>query len=228
MSTSLVKRRSYRRRTERSICRKKTGKKCMRLKGCKQTRKTMKRKSYCRKLKKHVVTGGGENALTPEEQKNKDAVLEKLQKIAKDYDTAAAAKDKEARQKVSTKYDYEEEEEEEQNIPLPFSGLMAKFDSPNKDHQAITNKYNLYTSKVSTPKVSTQSDTIVTTHKIHLSITPKKSSPVRYIIYLHPNSYSVKQAYINWGGVVYEYCNECNNNPMYFVPTPTPDPNPSK
>ena len=60
MTTSLEKRRSYRRRTARSICRKKTGKKCLRVKGCKQTRKTMKRKSYCRKLKKHVVMRGGD------------------------------------------------------------------------------------------------------------------------------------------------------------------------
>jgi hypothetical protein len=58
MTTSLEKRRSYRRRTMLSICRKKTGKKCLRVKGCKPTRKTMKRKSYCRKSKKHVVTGG--------------------------------------------------------------------------------------------------------------------------------------------------------------------------
>ena len=59
MTTTLEKRRSYRRRTMRSICRKKTGKKCLRVKGCKPTRKTMKRKSYCRKSKKHVVRGGG-------------------------------------------------------------------------------------------------------------------------------------------------------------------------
>jgi hypothetical protein len=59
MSPSLAKRRSYRRRTMRSICRKKTGKKCLRVNGCKPTRKTMKRKSYCRKSKKHIVTGGG-------------------------------------------------------------------------------------------------------------------------------------------------------------------------
>jgi len=61
MPTSLEKRRSYRRRTARSLCRKKEGKKCLRLKGCKPTRKTMKRKSYCRKSKKHVVKGGGED-----------------------------------------------------------------------------------------------------------------------------------------------------------------------
>ena len=58
MPTTLKKRRTYRRRTARSLCRKKDGKKCLHVKGCKQTKKTMKRKSYLRKSKKHMVKGG--------------------------------------------------------------------------------------------------------------------------------------------------------------------------
>jgi hypothetical protein len=83
MTTSLEKRRSYRRRTMNSMCRKKTGKKCLRVKGCKQTRKTMKRKSYCRKSKKHVVMMGG----TTEQKKedNAKAVLDILKYIANEY-----------------------------------------------------------------------------------------------------------------------------------------------
>jgi hypothetical protein len=66
MPTTLEKRRTYRRRTARSLCRKRDGKKCLRVKGCKQTKKTMKRKSYCRKSKKHVVKGGDDPETTVE------------------------------------------------------------------------------------------------------------------------------------------------------------------
>jgi hypothetical protein len=63
---SLAKIQKYRSRTARSMCRKKTEKKCARVKGCKMTRKTMKRKSYCRKSRRHLVggakvVGGGDN-----------------------------------------------------------------------------------------------------------------------------------------------------------------------
>jgi hypothetical protein len=61
----------------RSICRKKTGKKCLRVKGCKQTIKTMKRKSYCRKSKKHIVTGGDIEEYF-EENKNKTFYDDKI------------------------------------------------------------------------------------------------------------------------------------------------------
>jgi hypothetical protein len=54
---SLAKIQKYRSRTARSMCRKKTEKKCARVKGCKMTRKTMKRKSYCRKSRRHLVGG---------------------------------------------------------------------------------------------------------------------------------------------------------------------------
>jgi len=64
MSNSLAKRRSYRNRTARSLCRKKTSKKCLKVKGCKMTRKTAKRKSYCRKSRKHMVRGGGEEYMS--------------------------------------------------------------------------------------------------------------------------------------------------------------------
>ena len=56
MSTSLEKRQAYRRRTNRSLCKKKRSEKCTRVKGCKMTRKTAKRRSYCRKSRKHRVS----------------------------------------------------------------------------------------------------------------------------------------------------------------------------
>ena len=52
-STTLAKRRIYRKRTSRSLCRTKKAKPCPRVKGCKMTRRTAKRKSYCRKHRGH-------------------------------------------------------------------------------------------------------------------------------------------------------------------------------
>ena len=49
MSVTPSKRQQYRKRSSRSLCRNKTAKKCHRVKGCKMTSKTSKRKSYCRK-----------------------------------------------------------------------------------------------------------------------------------------------------------------------------------
>jgi hypothetical protein len=54
-----AKRRLYRKRTAKSLCRNKTGKKCLRVTGCKKTRRTNKRKTYCRKSRRHMVRGGG-------------------------------------------------------------------------------------------------------------------------------------------------------------------------
>ena len=55
MSVSSAKRRVYRHRGSRSLCRKKTEKKCHRVKGCKRTRATAKRASYCRKSKRRLL-----------------------------------------------------------------------------------------------------------------------------------------------------------------------------
>ena len=52
------KRRLYRKRAAKSLCRNKTGKKCLRVNGCKKTRRTNKRKTYCRKSHRHMVGGG--------------------------------------------------------------------------------------------------------------------------------------------------------------------------
>jgi hypothetical protein len=56
MAVSAAKRTIYRKRTSRSLCRKKTVKSCRKLKGCKMTRGSEKRKSYCRKSRKHPVS----------------------------------------------------------------------------------------------------------------------------------------------------------------------------
>lgn len=56
MAVSATKRALYRKRTSRSLCRRKTVKPCRKLKGCKMTRGSAKRKAYCRKSRKHPVS----------------------------------------------------------------------------------------------------------------------------------------------------------------------------
>ena len=55
MSISAAKRTLYRKRTGRSLCRRKTAKPCRRLKGCKMTKGSAKRAPYCRKSRTHKV-----------------------------------------------------------------------------------------------------------------------------------------------------------------------------
>ncbi len=47
--TTLATRRGYRRKVNRSLCRKKTVRKCRKVRGCKNTKKTAKKTRYCRK-----------------------------------------------------------------------------------------------------------------------------------------------------------------------------------
>ena len=60
MATTLASRRLYRQRVSKSLCRKKTMRKCNRVKGCKNTKKTAKKPRYCRKKhNKHLKQKGG-------------------------------------------------------------------------------------------------------------------------------------------------------------------------
>jgi hypothetical protein len=57
--TTLATRRGYRGKSKRSLCRKKTVRKCRKVKGCKNTKKTAKKSRYCRKRhNKRLVRGG--------------------------------------------------------------------------------------------------------------------------------------------------------------------------
>ena len=60
--TTLATRRGYRRKVNRSLCRKKTVRKCRKVRGCKNTKKTAKKTRYCRKRhNKRLVTKGGKH-----------------------------------------------------------------------------------------------------------------------------------------------------------------------
>ena len=56
--TTLATRRGYRRKVNRSLCRKKTVRKCRKVKGCKNTKKTAKKSRYCRKRHNKRLKGG--------------------------------------------------------------------------------------------------------------------------------------------------------------------------
>lgn len=46
---TITNRREYRKRINRSLCRKKSVRKCLKVKGCKNTKKTAKKSRYCSK-----------------------------------------------------------------------------------------------------------------------------------------------------------------------------------
>ena len=56
--TTLATRRGYRGKSKRSLCRKKTVRKCRKVKGCKNTKKTAKKSRYCRKRHNKRLVGG--------------------------------------------------------------------------------------------------------------------------------------------------------------------------
>ena len=56
--TTLATRRGYRGKSKRSLCRKKTVRKCRKVKGCKNTKKTAKQSRYCRKRHNKRLVGG--------------------------------------------------------------------------------------------------------------------------------------------------------------------------
>ena len=56
--TTLATRRGYRGKSKRSLCRKKTVRKCRKVKGCKNTKKTAKKPRYCRKRHNKRLVGG--------------------------------------------------------------------------------------------------------------------------------------------------------------------------
>ena len=60
MATTLAMRRKYRKSLKKSLCRKKTMRKCNRVRGCKNTKKTAKKPRYCCKKhnKRHTQKGG--------------------------------------------------------------------------------------------------------------------------------------------------------------------------
>jgi len=64
MATTLAMRRKYRKSLKKSLCRKKTMRKCNRVRGCKNTKKTAKKPRYCRKKhnKRHTQKGGDNEA----------------------------------------------------------------------------------------------------------------------------------------------------------------------
>ena len=67
--TTLASRRQYRGRVKKSLCRKKTVRKCRKVKGCKNTKKG-KRSIYCRKKhNKHLKQKGGAGYLPEERDK---------------------------------------------------------------------------------------------------------------------------------------------------------------
>ncbi len=57
--TTLATRRGYRGKVNRSLCRKKTVRKCRKVRGCKNTKKTAKKSRYCRKRHNKRLVGGG-------------------------------------------------------------------------------------------------------------------------------------------------------------------------
>ena len=64
--TTLATRRGYRGKVNRSLCRKKTVRKCRKIRGCKNTKKTAKKSKYCRKRhNKRLVMKGGKYTLPP-------------------------------------------------------------------------------------------------------------------------------------------------------------------
>ena len=66
--TTLATRHGYRGKSKRSLCRKKTVRKCSKVKGCKNTKKTAKKSRYCRKRhnKRLRMKGGNDNDLSLE------------------------------------------------------------------------------------------------------------------------------------------------------------------
>ena len=64
--TTLATRRGYRGKVNRSLCRKKTVRKCRKVRGCKNTKKTAKKTRYCRKRhNKRLVMKGGKYTWPP-------------------------------------------------------------------------------------------------------------------------------------------------------------------
>ena len=66
--TTLATRRGYRGKSKRSLCRKKTVRKCRKVKGCKNIKKTAKKSRYCRKRhnKRLGMKGGNDDDLVKE------------------------------------------------------------------------------------------------------------------------------------------------------------------
>ena len=66
--TTLATRRGYRGKSKRSLCRKKTVRKCRKVKGCKNIKKTAKKSRYCRKRhnKRLRMKGGNDDDLVKE------------------------------------------------------------------------------------------------------------------------------------------------------------------
>ena len=62
--TTLATRRGYRGKVSRSLCRKKTVRKCRKVRGCKNTKKTAKKSRYCRKRHNKRLVGGGVSQTT--------------------------------------------------------------------------------------------------------------------------------------------------------------------
>lgn len=121
------KRRLYRKRAAKSLCRNKTGKKCLRVNGCKKTRRTNKRKTYCRKSHRHMVRGGA----TVESMQNEDynkGVLEYLTSLLQNKEAIKL------NENSNLTYD---------KTPLFFSSLITNITEDTQKY--ISQKYNINT-----------------------------------------------------------------------------------
>jgi len=87
MATTLATRRQYRGWGKKSLCRKKTVRKCRKVRGCKNTKKTAKKPRYCRKKhNKHLKQKGGAPG---DRMKNFRNMLERIDFEALDVPEAA-------------------------------------------------------------------------------------------------------------------------------------------
>ena len=92
--TTLATRRGYRGKSKRSLCRKKTVRKCRKVKGCKNIKKTAKKSRYCRKRhNKRLRMKGGYDNVELQRECFKECMKPHRERAARGYRLVAGEKE---------------------------------------------------------------------------------------------------------------------------------------